>query len=64
MDVSWTHCDHFTIYVSQAIMLYSLNLCTDVCQLFFNKPEKKKVKDNGKEKVFNIFNLKKILKKD
>ena len=38
MDVSLTYCNnHFTIYVNQTIMLYTLNLYSDVCQLFLNK---------------------------
>lgn len=37
MDVIWTSCgNHFTICVNQIIILYALNLCRDVCQLFFN----------------------------
>ena len=35
------HCDnHFPTYVNQIIMLYTLNIYTDVCQLFLNKTEK------------------------
>ena len=35
------HCDnHFPLYVNQTIMLYTLNIYTDVCQLFLNKTEK------------------------
>lgn len=31
MHVNWTYCgDHFTIYVDQNIMLYPLNLYSDV----------------------------------
>ena len=38
MDASWTFCgNHFTVYVNQTIMLYALNLYSDVCQLFLNK---------------------------
>lgn len=34
MDVSWTYCgNHFTIYVIGAIMLYILNVYSDICQL-------------------------------
>ena len=41
-DVSWTHYGkHFTIYVNQTIKLYTLNLYSDVWQLFFNKNGKK-----------------------
>ena len=37
MNVAWTYYgNYFTIYVNQIIMLYTLNLCNDVCQLFFN----------------------------
>ena len=28
------------IYVNQIIMLYTLNLYSDICQLFLNKTEK------------------------
>ena len=41
MDVNETYCGHhFTIYVSQTIMLYTLNLYSDVCQLYVNKTGK------------------------
>lgn len=41
MDVGWTYCgNHFTIYVSQIIMLYALDLHSDICQLFLNKKKK------------------------
>lgn len=33
--------NHFTIYVSQIIVLYSLNLYNNACQLFLNKTQKK-----------------------
>ena len=37
MGVNWTYCGyHFTMYVNQTIMLYALNLYSDVCQSFFN----------------------------
>ena len=33
----WMFCDnHFMMYVSQIIMLYTLNLCSAVCQLYRN----------------------------
>ena len=45
MDVSGTYCgNHFTIYVNQTIMLYPLNLYSDVYQLFLNKIGNKKKK--------------------
>ena len=31
--------NHLTIYVIQTIILYSLNLHSDICQLFLNKTE-------------------------
>lgn len=32
LDANYTYCDnHFTVYVSQLLMLYSLNLYCDVC---------------------------------
>ena len=38
------HCDnHFPTYVNQTIMLYTLNIYTDVCQLFLNKTENVKI---------------------
>ena len=42
MDVNWTYCgDHFTIYANRTIMLYTLNIYSDVCQLFLNKTGEK-----------------------
>ena len=42
MNVSWTYCgSHFTIYVNQTIMLCTLNVYSDVCQLFLSKTGKK-----------------------
>lgn len=42
MDVNWAYCsDHFTIYVKQSIMLYTLNLYSDVCHLFLKKIRRK-----------------------
>lgn len=37
---------YFMIDVNQAIMLYTVNFYSDVCQIFFNKTEK-----NVKKKV-------------
>ena len=37
---------YFMIDVNQAIMLYTVNFYSDVCQIFFNKNEK-----NVKKKV-------------
>lgn len=46
MFVSWTCCgNYFTIYVNQAIMLYTFNLHSDMYQLFLNKTVKKKFKN-------------------
>ena len=43
MSVIQTYYDnHYTIYVNQIIMLYTLNLFSDVCQLFLSKTGKKK----------------------
>ena len=39
------HGNQFMIYVSHTIMVYILNLSTDVCQLFLNKTWKKKSLD-------------------
>ena len=42
IDVNLTYCgNYFTIYVSQIIMLYSLNLYSAVCQLYPSKTGKK-----------------------
>lgn len=41
--------NHFTVYVDQTIMLYALNLHSDICQLFLNKI--------GKERFEKILNL-------
>lgn len=36
--INWTYCgNYFTVYVNQTIMLYTLNLYSDECQLFLNK---------------------------
>ena len=38
MDAIQTYwVNHFTIYVSQTIMLYTLNFYSDICQLYLNK---------------------------
>ena len=43
MDVQWTHCDnHFMMYTNQIIMLYTLNLYSDVCQLYLTKTGRRK----------------------
>ena len=37
-DIHWTYCDnHFTICVSQTIILYTFSFCCVVCQLYLNK---------------------------
>ena len=42
MDVHYTYCaTHFMIYMSQIIMLYSLNIYSAVCQLYFHKTGRK-----------------------
>lgn len=42
MDVNQTYCgNHFTIYLSQIILMYTLNLYSVVCQLYLNKTRKK-----------------------
>ena len=33
--------NHFMVYVSQIIMLHTLNVCNAVCQLYLNKTGKK-----------------------
>ena len=36
------HCgDHFVMYVNQILMLYTLNLCSAVCQLYLSKTGEK-----------------------
>ena len=43
MDVNWTYCsNHFTTYVSQTMMSYTLNLYSAFCQLHLNETERKK----------------------
>lgn len=38
MNANQTFCgDHFTIYLSQIIILYTLNLHSAACQLYINK---------------------------
>ena len=34
--------NHFMVYVNQIIMLYTLNLCSAVCQLYLNKTGRNK----------------------
>lgn len=52
MDVHKTYCDnHFMMYKSQIIKLYSLNLYSAMCQSYLNITGRKK------EKVFNGFSL-------
>ena len=47
-DVPQTYCDnHFMMYVSQIIMLCTLNLYSAVCQLYLNKAGRKK-KENAR----------------
>ena len=42
MDINKTYCgNHFTIYFSQTIMQYTLNLYSDVCQSYLNKKRRK-----------------------
>lgn len=42
MNVSWTYSgNHFTIHANQTIMSCTLNIHSDVCQLFLNKTVKK-----------------------
>ena len=44
VDVHYTHCGkHSMMYVSQIIKLYTLNLYSAVCQLYLNKPWRKKI---------------------
>ena len=41
MDVIWTYCGtYFIIYLSQTIMLYTLDLYSDIISLFLNKTGK------------------------
>ena len=43
MDVHETYCgNNFMMYVSQSIMLCTLNLYSAVCQLYLNKTGRKK----------------------
>jgi len=49
VGVSLTYCgNHFTIYINQTIMLYTLNLHHDVRKLFLNKTGKSCEKQNLK----------------
>ena len=49
MDVHQTYCDnHFMMYVSQRIMLYTLNSYSAVWQLYLNNNWKKKGDIQGK----------------
>lgn len=55
--------DHFTMYVSQIIILYILNLYTTVYQLYLNKTELKAINclmehsRSGKQISFNFLHL-------
>lgn len=41
MYINQTYCDnHFTIYVSEIIIHYTLNLYKAACQIYLNKLEK------------------------
>lgn len=52
IDVSWTYLgNHFTIYVKQLIILYALNLYSDVCQLFLTKTGENKNKPKKSSKI-------------
>ena len=43
MGVTWTyHGNHFTIYVNETIMLYALNLQSNICQSFLSRTGKNK----------------------
>ena len=47
------NCDHhFVMYISQIIMLYTVNLYNAVCQLYLNKIGRKK--KNIKYKCYSI----------
>ena len=51
MDVHWTYCGHhFMAYVSQIIILCTLNLYSAVCQLYLSKTGRKN--NNNKKKFF------------
>ena len=43
---------HFMMYVSQIILLFTLNLYSTVCQLYLNKLEKSLFKPS--KKFFNV----------
>ena len=52
MGVHWTFCDnHFVVYVSRIIMLYTLNLHSAVSQLCLNKPAGNKIDIFAKKKI-------------
>lgn len=43
MGIHSTYCgNHFMMYTSQIIMLYTLNLYSTICQLYLNKTRRKK----------------------
>ena len=45
-----TYCDnHFIMYVSQIIMLYTLSVSSAVCQLYLHKTGRKKKKEKRNE---------------
>ena len=43
-------CNPFMMYVSQITVLYTINLCSAVCQLYFNKIERKIEKEKKSQK--------------
>ena len=46
--------NHFMMYVSQIIILYTLNLHSAICQLYLNKPKGKKLEKNIGSMLFDI----------
>ena len=56
MDVHWNCCgNHLTMYVSQIILLYTLNLYSAACQLYSNK------KGGGEYQLFGLIKKKKVI---
>ena len=44
MDVCSSYFDnHLRIYVNETIMLFTLNLHSDICQVYLNKTERMKI---------------------
>lgn len=49
MNVNYTYCNHFATDRCQTVMLYALNLYSEVCHLFLRKVGRKKRRETGQQ---------------